>query len=470
MDSEEMDSNQMINPVEEENEESKEVSQITPVQNQTHKKNSSLVDLVCKNDNEKNHLKNLYQNIGTRVSKLREINENYKQKIQGQKQENFIFDERIEEKQKILAQIREAKKTNNKEFINQKYLDLFKKDSLKLEKKNLNHNLFVKDPLILKVYNENEKEEAHLQDNLNGIIKKTEDISSQINKLRLDNHKLQENLDNILKLKEERSKEMDLISDEANKYLQEKDTVNKNLIDLNQKIDEQKHQYELEMQNINKMIDNTKKIKQFHQNMAVEKFSKPNTKKNFFGSENQGHSGTGNKIVEEKNKLEELTKELTKKKQITIFLNFSRFVLFKKQQELQKIVEEVKQQTGIESLDSLSKYLEMSTKTNKLFESDIKNLNEQKEILEKKIITAKQELQNSQCYLNDTSTKKFEYLERIRNEIKAEELVKKEMNKKLFTMNRVIDVLAVGFKKTCLSMRFFDVEMKFEAEVIYFLI
>lgn len=466
MDSEEMESNQMINLVEEEFEDSKEQSHLAPTKNQNHKKNgSTLVDLVCKNDSQENHLKNLYQNIGTRVSKLREINENYKQKIQGQKQEIFIFDERIEEKQKILAQIREAKKINNKEYINQKYLELFKKDNLKLEKKSLNQFLLIKDPLIRKVYNENEKEVAHLQDNLNGLIKKTDDISSQINKLRLDNHKLQENLDNILKLKEERSKEMDKISDEANKYLQEKDTVNKNLIDLNQKIDEQKQQYELEMQNINKMIDNTKKIKQFHQNMAVEKFSKPNTKKNFFGSESNAHGGTGNKITEEKNKLEELTKELAKKKRITVYLNFSRFILFKKQQELQKIVEEVKQQTGIESLDSLSKYLEMSTKTNKLFESDIKNLNEQKDVLEKKIVSVQQELQNSQCFLNDTSTKKFEYLEKIRNEIKAEELVKNEMNRKLFTMNRVIDVLAVGFKKTCLSMKFFDVEMKFDAEV-----
>lgn len=468
MDSYEMESNQMINPVEEEFEDSKEISHIPETNNHPHKKNgSSLVDLVCKKDNEKNHLNNLYQNIGTRVSKLREINENYKQKIQGQNQEIFIFDERIAEKQKILAQIREAKKTNNKEFINQKYLELFKKDNLKLDKKNLNQNLIIKDPVIRKVYNENEKEVGHLNDNLNSLIKKTEDISSQINKLRLDNHKLQENLDNILKIKEERSKEMDRISEEANKYLHEKDTVNKNLIDLNQKIDEQKQQYEYEMQNINKMIDNTKKIKQFHENMAVEKFSKSNTKKNFYGPESNAHVGTGNKITEEKNKLEELTKELEKKKRITIYLNFSRFILFKKQQELQKIVEEVKQQTGIESLDSLSKYLEMSTKTNKLFESDIKNLNEQKDVLEKKIISVQQEVQNSQCFLNDTSTKKFEYLEKIRIEIKAEELVKKEMNRKLFTMNRVIDVLADGFKKTCLSMRFFDVEMKFDAEVIY---
>ena len=474
MDSEEIDSNQMINPVEEEFEDSKEPSfQVSTHNHNNHKKSgTTIVDLVSKNDNEKNNLKNLYQNIGTRVSKLREINENYKQKIQGQKQEIFIFDERIAEKHKILAQIREAKKIKNKEnkeFINQKYLEMFKKENLKLEKKDVNTSLLIKDPKVRKECHIKEKEVGHLQDNLNGLIKKTEDITSQINKLRLDNHKLQENLDNILKLKEERSKEMDQISDEANKYLLEKDTVNKNLIDLNTKIDEQKQQYELEMQNINKMIDNTKKIKQFHQNMAVEKFSKPNTKKQFFGAETQAHGSTGNVITEEKNKLEELTKELEKKKRITIYLNFSRFILFKKQQALLKIVEEVKQQTGIESLDSLSKYLEMSTKTNKLFESDIKNLNEQKDILEKKIVSVQQELQNSQCFLNNSSTIKFEYLEKIRSEIKAEEIVKSEMNRKLYTMNRVIEVLAVGFKKTCLSMKFFDVEMKFDAEVIYFL-
>ncbi len=466
-----MDSNQMINAVEEEYEESKEQSIEEKTEKTQHKKNcASIADLVSKNDNDQNNLKNLYQNIGTRVSKLREINENYKHKIQGQKQEIFIYDERIEEKRNILKQIREAKKSNNREFINQKYLELFKKDSLKLERKQLNHNLLVKDPTVKKIYIENEKEIGHIQDNLNGLIKKTDDISSQINKLRVENQKLQTNLNDILKLKEERSNEMDRISDEANKYLLEKDTVNKNLIDLNQKIDEQKQQYELEIQNINKMIDNTKKIKQFHQNMAVEKFSKPNVKKNLFSTQdNQFNTvGSGNKISEEKTRLDELTKEFEKKKRVTIYLNYSRFILFKKQQKLQKIVEEVKNQTGIESLDSLSKYLEMSTKTNKLFESDIKNLNEQKEILEKKILTVKDELQNSQCLLNDTSTKKLEYLEKVRNEINAEEIIKNDMNKKLFTMNRVIDVLAFGFKKTCLSMKFFDMSMKFDAEVKFF--
>lgn len=165
-----------------------------------------------------------------------------------------------------------------------------------------------------------------------------------------------------------------------------------------------------------------------------------------------------------------MTKEFDRKKKITIHLNFTRFILFKKQQELQKIVEEVKGQTGIESLDSLSKYLEMSTKTNSLFENDIKNLNKQKIDLEKEIIRVKQELQSSQCFLNDTSTKKLEYLEKIKGEIKVEECLKKEMDKKLFTMNRVIDVLSVGFKKVCKKLRLFDMEPSQEAEVNLFVV
>ena len=450
-------------PLLEEVDESKENSNIEKTQ-LNKKCTASIVDLVSKNDSNKNHLKNLYQNIGTRVSKLREINENYKSKIEGQKQEIFIYDEKISDKLKLLQEIREAKKNKNKDFINEKYLELFNKNSVKLNQKEINQNLIIKDPLVRKVYVENEKEVAHLQDNLNSLIKKTEDISKKIDGLRAENNKLEANLTDIMKIKEEKSKEMDKISEEANRYLQEKDSVNKNLIDLNKKIEEQKQNYELEIQNINKMIDNTKKIKQFHQNMAVEKFAKPTHKKTGFSSDNS-EGGNTNKITEEKKKLEELTKELAKKKKITIYLNYSRFILFKKQQELQKIVEEVKSQTGIENLDSLSKYLEMSTKTNKLFEFDIKNLNEQKLILEKKIIEVKQELQNAQCFLYDTSSKKFEYLEKIKEEIKVEEKIKDEMNRKLYTMNRVIDILAVGFKKTCLKLKFFEFDMKFDAEL-----
>lgn len=272
----ESNSNRMGNLEEEFNESMENTYQLDEKKETIHKKNvASIADLVSKNENEKNHLKNLYQNIGTRVSKLREINENYKGKIKGQKQEIFIFNEKIEEKQKLLEVIREAKRQNNKKLINQKYQEVFKKNTLVIEKKQISASILVKDPLVNKIYVENEKEVTHLQDNLNGYIKKIEDISSQINLLRVENDKLKNKLKEIISLKDERTNEMDKISEEANKYLAEKDTVNKNLIDLNQKIDEQKQLYELEMQNINKMIDNTKKIKQFHQNMAVEKFSKP---------------------------------------------------------------------------------------------------------------------------------------------------------------------------------------------------
>lgn len=463
-----------IVPVEEEEQEETNES-MDNIQQEKEKKRKnrrgeSIADLVNKNDSEKNHLKNLYQNIGTKVSKLREINDNHKSKILGQRQEMFIYNERIAEKLKLLEQIREAKRTNNKNFINEKYLEIFNKQSTNIAKTDINETLLNKDPLVKKMYYENEKEVDRLQENLNGLIKKNEDFSNQINKLRVENYNSKQNLADLLKIKEQRSKDMDIISKEANKYLEEKDNVNKNLLDLNHKIDEQKQIYEVEMQNINKMIDNTKKIKQFYENMAVEKFSKPLNKKSFFSNDSSGNfnSGSNNKITEEKIRLDELSKELEIKNKITIYLNFSRFILFKKQQQLQKIVEEVKQQTGIENLDSLSKYLEMSTRNNKLFETDIKNLSEQKESLEKKIVLVKQELQNSQCLLNDTSSKKFEYLEKIRNEIKIEEKIKNEMNKKLFTMNRIIDVLAIGLRKVCLSLKIFNLEMKFDAEVIFF--
>jgi hypothetical protein len=119
-------------------------------------------------------------------------------------------------------------------------------------------------------------------------------------------------------------------------------------------------------------------------------------------------------------------------------------------------------------LDSLLKNLETSTKTNILFENDIKNLNQQKLDLEKEIIKVKEQYQSSQCFLNDTSTKKLEYLDKIRSEIMVEENLKIEMDKKLFITNRIIDVLAVGFKKVCKILNLLDAESNNqEAEVNY---
>jgi len=203
---------------------------------------------------------------------------------------------------------------------------------------------------------------------------------------------------------------MDLISEEANKYLKEKGIINKELIELNQKIDTQKDVYDSKMQELNKMIDNTKKIKEFHETLAYEKFAKSNFRKTFSTSTSQEPT---NRISEEEKKLEEINKQLKKKKRTTAYLNFSRIILLKKQKELNEIIEKIKRQTGIENLDKLSEYLDLSTKTNKLFETDIKNLNEQKIQIEEKIDKNKKEIQESHSILMDTSTKKFQHIQKL---------------------------------------------------------
>ena len=53
--------------------------------------------------------------------------------------------------------------------------------------------------------------------------------------------------------KENQTKEMDMISEEANKYLVEKGNINKNIMELNEKIDNQKEIYETKMEDLNKM-------------------------------------------------------------------------------------------------------------------------------------------------------------------------------------------------------------------------
>ena len=64
-------------------------------------KENRIEKLVNKNTGD-NRLKNLYENVGTRVSKLREINENYELKIKEQENEIKKLDEQIKEKRYIL--------------------------------------------------------------------------------------------------------------------------------------------------------------------------------------------------------------------------------------------------------------------------------------------------------------------------------------------------------------------------------
>ena len=69
--------------------------------NNEQEEENRIEKLVNKNSGD-NHLKNLYENIGTRVSKLREINDNYEQKIKDQEKEIKLLDEQIKEKRYIL--------------------------------------------------------------------------------------------------------------------------------------------------------------------------------------------------------------------------------------------------------------------------------------------------------------------------------------------------------------------------------
>lgn len=169
-------------------------------------------------------------------------------------------------------------------------------------------------------------------------------------------------------------------------------------------------------------------------------------------------------MQEEQNKLKELENDLLQTKKKTVHLNFSKLILLKKQNELNQIIEKVKKETGIDNLDKLSSDLQLSTKTNTLFENDLANLKKQKIELEEKINVKKQELNEAYCILNDTSTKKLEYMNKLESELKEEETKKDSLNKRLYSLNRIIDLMSKGFKNVCQNLNFFDKEIKFDGE------
>lgn len=461
--------------------------------------NNNEIPTMINNLNKASHqgnLKNLYQSIGTRVSKLREINETYEKKITDQVSELKSLDKTIEEKEKLLEQIRFHKgnlsrgfsedqleelsreqtiKYFNKEkivsstkeseeFFNKLYQDMAKKKEFSMK---INSNHIQNDPGLRKIYVEKERELSELQNKLNSIIKKTDLVKKDIDALRLENHKNSTNLKELLEKKKTQTEEMDRISEEANKYLKEKGNVNQELVELNEKIENQKLTYENKMKELNKMIDNTKKIKEFHETLAVEKFSKTSNqfkKNNITSDNNQDSKRSMNIIQEESLILEELNNQLKKKKKVTAFLNLNKIILLKKQSDLKEVIKKVRTQTGIENLDKLSEYLELSSKTNKLFENDLKNLNLQKSEIEDKIAKMKEEIHNTQAKVNDTSTKKFEYINALKEELAQEEKNKETYNKKLYTLNRMIDIIAKGFKEVCLKLNYGEELQKSELD------
>ena len=427
-----------------------------------NKKENRIEQLVNKSSR-KNHLKNLYENIGTRVSKLREINETYEKKIHQQEEEIKLLDERIEKKKELLEkQMRgqggkkEDIKLHDPEWVNNLYNELLQNKEITMQ---INQNHIQNDPALKKAYQQKESELSQLKNHLNNLIKKTEHIKNEINVLRIENNKHKNNLELILEKKEKQNKEMNKISEEANRYLQKKGTINEELIKLNKKIDTEKVEHEAKMQELTKMIDNTKKIKEFHETLAYEKFANTNSSKS-----NNKEKKPASKMQEEQNRLKKLEDELIRTKKRTVHLNFSKLILLKKQAELNEVIEKVKKETGIDNLDKLSSDLQLSTKTNSLFESDLESLHKQKEELEKNIEAKKLEIQEAYTILNDTSKKKNEYMDKLENELKEEEEKKNLLNKRLYALNRMIDLMSKGFKNICEKLNFFDKNMKFEAE------
>lgn len=439
------------------------------------------------NKNDKNvNYKNLYQSIGTRVSKLREINENYEKKIIDQQQELNSLDSKIEEKEKLLEEIRIHKANLQRGFEDtqltklaedNEYYRFFNKEKIafstkeseeyfenlyaKLSKNNefsmkINSNHIQNDPGLRKIYLEKERELSELQNKLNSIVKKTDIVKKDIDALRLENHKNSTNLKELLEKKKIQTAEMDRISEEANRYLKEKGNINADLVKINDEIDKNKLDYENKLKELNKMIDNTKKIKEFHETLAIEKFSKTTNqfKKNNLTSE--GEKKTINIIEQESQQLEEIKNQLSKKKKVTAYLNLNKLVLLKKQQQLKEVIKKVRNQTGIENLDKLSEYLELSSKTNELFKNDLKNLNKQKESIEANISKMKIEIENMQEKVNDTTSKKFEYINNLKLELEKEEKNREIYNKKLYTLNRMIDIITKGFKEVCVKLNLAD--------------
>jgi len=169
-------------------------------------------------------------------------------------------------------------------------------------------------------------------------------------------------------------------------------------------------------------------------------------------------------MAEEQQKLKDKEIELINTKKKTVHLNFCKLVLLKKQSELNKIIEKVKKETGIDNLDKLSSDLQLSTKTNSLFENDLVNLEKQKKELEDNIEIKKKEIKNAYNILNDTSTKKNEYMEKLEKELKDEEAKKDLLNRRLYSLNKMIELMSKGFKNICEKLNFFDKDLKFESE------
>ena len=151
--------------------------------NENEEKENRIEKLVNKNGGD-NRLKNLYENVGTRVSKLREINDNYEIKIKEQENEIKKLDEQIKEKRYILEHDMRGQggkkdeiKLHDSKWVNDLYKKLLEDGEIKMQ---INQNHIQNDPALKKAYQQKESELSQLKNHLNNLIKKTEHKKKEI--------------------------------------------------------------------------------------------------------------------------------------------------------------------------------------------------------------------------------------------------------------------------------------------------
>ena len=55
-------------------------------------------------------------------------------------------------------------------------------------------------------------------------------------------------------------------------------------------------------------------------------------------------------------------------------------------------------------------------------------------------------------------------MEKLEKELKDEEAKKDLLNRRLYSLNRMIELMSKGFKNICEKLNFFDKELKFESD------
>jgi chromosome segregation ATPase len=414
----------------------------------------------------------LYQNLGSKISKMRDTNDQLENEVESEKQKLNSILMRIKEKESLLDEIRTKKieltgkstegvtsnekkitevtynekkiKENAINFFDKKYEELVKYKNTKIAESQLEN-----DTNQLKVIQDGDHKKNILIDRINHIRKETQEIKSKIDVLRVENEQNEGNLKYIINLKEEQAEEMNKISEEANRYLKEKSELYNELKQLNEKIEKDKTIFEGKIKELNKMIDQTKKLKDYYESIAIEKFSERKL----------SHEKRDNKVTKSEKKLNELNELLYEKKQILISLNFNRIIWLKKQDTLNQIIEKMKKETGQDTLEKLSEYLELSKKTNELFETDIQVLNEKKTVLEKQIYDIKEEITEVENQVNDNSTKLYQQIDKYKQDVTQAVENEHKYNKKINALNKVIALLSIGFEKVFHKLNFYNEEI-----------